>query len=212
MQRYFQPEYENVTTIEELSKSFTKQTGFDYTNHIKPTLIQHSTNDTIPFIQNKDFHGIHVNFNTDYYIPEAVADKFPRILLDERCLLISISGSIGNVGVFNNMQKAFIGGAIAIAKFKDKNLLDWVMYYLISEEGQNKLLNNVKAGSHQNLILDDIRKIRIPLPPQEQRDSITNALNVVDKELGILERKRQKLSNIKVGMMQELLTGKTRLV
>lgn len=200
-----------VFNLEDMSKTFTKQTGFDYSSNIKPTLIQRQNNGYVPFIQNKDFEGKLINYETDYYVPENVAKKFPRILLNEKCLLISISGSIGNVGVFNNIKTAFIGGAVAVVKFKDKDLLDWCMYYLLSNEGQNKLVGNVKAGSHQNLILDDLRKIEIPIPKKEEQQAVVQILLDIDNEIEVLKSKLSKTKAIKDGMMSELLAGKTRL-
>ncbi|MFL0092533.1 restriction endonuclease subunit S [Tenacibaculum maritimum] len=199
-------------TIEELSKTFTKQTGFDYSNHIKPILLDKVQRNTYPFIQNKDFDGYNINFDTDYYIPCEVAEKFPRILLNEKCLLISISGSIGKVGVFNNKQTAFIGGAVAVGKFLEKDLLDWVMLYLKSEAGQNLMLKDVKAGSHQNLILDDIRKMKIPIPPKNEQIEVCGILKDIQKDIEQLETKKAKYQQLKQGMLQELLTGNTRLV
>ncbi|MFL0095599.1 restriction endonuclease subunit S [Tenacibaculum maritimum] len=199
-------------TIEELSKTFTKQTGFDYSNHIKPILLDKVQRNTYPFIQNKDFDGYNINFDTDYYIPCEVAEKFPRILLNEKCLLISISGSIGKVGVFNNKQTAFIGGAVAVGKFLEKDLLDWVMLYLKSEAGQNLMLKDVKAGSHQNLILDDIRKMKIPIPPKNEQIEVCGILKDIQKDIERLETKKAKYQQLKQGMLQELLTGNTRLV
>lgn len=199
-------------SIEKLCKTFTKQTGFDYSAHIKPKLVTNYFKGVIPFIQNKDFNGYNVNFNTDYFIPLSVAKDFPRILLDEKCLLISISGSIGNVGVFNNNQVAFLGGAIAVAKFHDHNLIDWAMYYLKSPNGQNMMVAKVKKGSHQNLILDDIRKMLIPIPPKNEMQKIVTILYDMDIEIQELERKLEKYKMMKQGMMQSLLTGKIRLV
>lgn len=202
----------NEVSIASLSKIFTKQTGFDYSSYIKPSLIKKKDNTSIPFIQNKDFKNKWINFDTDYYIPIEVATKFPKILLNEKCLLISISGSVGNVGLFNNKKTAFVGGAVAVAKFKNIDELDWVMYYLLSDKGQNILLSNVKSGSHQNLILDDIRKIKIPIPSIEEQKKLTSILTDMDIEIEQLETKLQKAKKVKQGMMQELLTGKTRLV
>jgi len=206
------PEEWKEASIESLSKTFTKQTGFDYSAYIKPKLISVFKEGTLPFIQNKDFHAQDTNFDTDYFIPEKVANNFPRILLDERCLLISISGKIGNVGVFSNLRKSFIGGAVAVVKFKDKKQLDWVMYYLLSPEGQHKLLGQVKAGSHQNLILADIREIKIPMPSENEQKLIVNSLSDIDKILKKLDKLLTKKKNIKKGAMQELLTGKKRLL
>ncbi|WP_158729045.1 MULTISPECIES: restriction endonuclease subunit S [unclassified Flavobacterium] len=199
-------------TIGELCKTFTKQTGFDYSNHIKPTLINKKQTDYLPFIQNKDFNGHKVNFDTDYYIPQDVAVRFPMILLNERCLMISISGSIGKVGIFNNKEIAFIGGAVSVGKFINPLYLDWVMNYLHSEAGQNMMLKDVKAGSHQNLILDDIRKMKIPMPKIEEQNAVCQILSDINEDIDKLETKKAKYQVIKQGMMQELLTGKIRLV
>ena len=199
-------------SIASLCKVFTKQTGFDYSAHIKPKLVKTFQNGVIPFIQNKDFSGQKINYDTDYYIPEKVANNFPNILLDEKCLLISISGSIGNVGLFGNAQKAFLGGAIAVGKFINKDQLDWVLYYLQSYIGQNKLLKNMKSGAHHNLILDDIRKITIPIPSPEEQFCIVKIISELDSDIKFLSKKLNKYKMLKQGMMQNLLTGKIRLV
>lgn len=201
-----------VNKLGDLTKVFTKQTGFDYTAYIKPSLVQNKTDDTIPFIQNKDFNNRWINLNTDYFIPKSIAIQFPKILLNEKSLLISISGSVGNVGLYDSKELAFIGGAVAILKFKESDLIDWVMFYLKSNEGQKKLLDNVKAGSHQNLILDDIRKIEIPFPKKEEQTRIATVLSDMDVEINTLVTKLEKQKMIKQGMMQNLLTGKIRLI
>jgi type I restriction enzyme, S subunit len=206
----FSEEWENCS-INSLCKLFTKQTGFDYTAHIKPKLVTRYKKGVIPFIQNKDFQSKKTNFKTDYYIPENVAKKFPRILLDEKCLLISISGSVGKVGIFSNLQMAFVGGAVAVAKFINKRQLEWVMYYLLSNVGQNKLFRNVKAGSHKNLILADLREIKIPLPSEKEQFAIVSILSDLDSEMEELRKNRDKYIKLKEGMMQKLLTGEIRL-
>jgi type I restriction enzyme S subunit len=51
----------------------------------------------------------------------------------------------------------------------------------------------------------------IPSDPKEQ-DAIASVLSDMDAELSALESRRDKTRAIKQGMMQELLTGKTRLL
>lgn len=199
-------------TLGNLCKILTKQTGFDYTTYIKPTLIQEPKPNYLPFIQNKDFQCKKVNFNTDYYIPIDTALMFPKILLDQKSLLISISGSVGNVGIYNSDKLSFIGGAVAIAKLHNSEMIDWVMYFLYSPLGQKQLLGNVKAGSHQNLILEDIRKIKIYFPSSKEQTRIATILSDMDAEIDSLEQKLTKARQIKQGMMQQLLTGSIRLI
>ncbi|GAA9501524.1 hypothetical protein HpHA304_03900 [Helicobacter pylori] len=194
-----------------MTTSFTKQTGFDYSDFIKPTLIKEYLPNYIPFIQNKDFLGHYINYKTDYFIPNEIAIRFPQILLNEKCLLISISGAIGNVAVFNHSQDAFIGGAIAVLKFKEKKSLDFVMHFLMSASGQKLLLNGVKSSSHKNLTIADLRDLLIPLPPLNEQIAIANILSALDRYLCALDALILKKEGVKKALSFELLSQRKRL-
>jgi type I restriction enzyme S subunit len=59
----------------------------------------------------------------------------------------------------------------------------------------------------------DIRNFSIPLPPSKaEQIAIAEVLSDMDAELAALEQRRAKTHALKQGMMQELLTGRTRLV
>ncbi|GAA8631846.1 restriction endonuclease subunit S [Helicobacter pylori] len=198
--------------IGDMTTSFTKQTGFDYSASIKPTLIKEQLPNYIPFIQNKDFSGHYINYKTDYFIPNEIAIRFPQILLNEKCLLISIVGSIGNVAVFNHSQDAFTGCAIAVLKFKEKKSLDFVMHFLMSASGQKSLLNIVKASSHKSIILADLRDLLIPLPPLNEQIAIANILSDVDHEIISLKNKKRQFENIKKALNHDLMSAKIRVL
>ena len=201
-----------TTTLDKLCRLVTKQTGFDYSAEIKPSLITAPQIGTIPFIQNKDFEAFDINYNTDFYIPYNVAEKYPKILLDEVCLLISISGRIGNVAVFDNKQMAFAGGAVGIAKLFDPDLASWCMLYLSGKDGQEQIFSNEKVGAQHNLTVADVRKLEIRLPEKTEREAIIGVLADMDDEISLLVEKLHKYEKVKKGMMEELLTGKVRLV
>jgi type I restriction enzyme S subunit len=50
------------------------------------------------------------------------------------------------------------------------------------------------------------------MPPLHEQKAIAQTLSDMDAEIEVLEKKREKYKAIKQGMMQELLTGKMRLV
>lgn len=168
--------------MKDICNIITKQTGFDYSATIKPSLVQTSSSETLSFIQNKDFNGRSFNYNTDYYIPKNIASKFPKITLDQPSILFSISGKIGNVGLFMNKEKAFIGGAICICKLEEKiDLLpEYIMYYAQSKYGQKYLFKNIKAASHLNITVEAIRDLEIYYPSIEEQRRIVNILNSFD--------------------------------
>ena len=50
------------------------------------------------------------------------------------------------------------------------------------------------------------------LPSVAEQTAIAKVLTEMDAELAALEQRREKTRALKQGMMQELLTGRTRLV
>jgi type I restriction enzyme S subunit len=59
---------------------------------------------------------------------------------------------------------------------------------------------------------DMIARMLIPLPPLSEQCAIAAVLSDVDAEIAALETRREKTRALKQGMMQELLTGRIRLV
>jgi type I restriction enzyme S subunit len=60
---------------------------------------------------------------------------------------------------------------------------------------------------------DVMKKIAITIPKtRAEQAAIAEVLSDMDAELWALEQRREKTRGLKQAMMQELLTGKTRLV
>lgn len=53
--------------------------------------------------------------------------------------------------------------------------------------------------------------VRVPLPPREEQDAIARVIVDIDEQVCSMQRRLAKAQNTKIGMMQELLTGRTRL-
>ncbi len=198
--------------LSDLCRTFTGLTGFAYGDTIKPSLSRVKHSDYIPFIQNKDFDGLFTDYDTTFFIPLSIAKEFKPILLDGSCLLISKSGSIGKVGIYSNQEVSLIGGAIAVGKLWKNVVPEWVMYFLQSYLGQKMIIENLKAGSHQNLTVEDLRNLQIPIPDYQEQEAIAEVLSDMDAEIAALEQRLVKTKAIKQGMMQQLLTGRIRLV
>ncbi len=52
----------------------------------------------------------------------------------------------------------------------------------------------------------------IPIPEKDERIAITSMMADIEKDICQLEEKLDKYKNLKTGMMNDLLTGKIRLV
>src|SRR5690606_12271984 len=69
-----------------------------------------------------------------------------------------------------------------------------------------------QTGSQMKLNTGLINSTSINLPPRDDQAAIAEVLSDLDTELAALERRREKTRLLKQGVMQELLTGRTRLV
>lgn len=172
------PDGVEYVSFGDICSIITKQTGFDYTNHIKDSLIREKITDCLPYIQTKFFAGKIFDFKTDYYVPYHIVEKFPKITLDSRCILLSIVGaSIGNIGLFPGDRKCFLGGAICVAKPHESYNVDYLFYYLTSRDGQKQIFNKVKGAGQATVTIEDIRKFKVPIPPLPVQSEIVRILD-----------------------------------
>lgn len=90
--------------------------------------------------------------------------------------------------------------------FYYKLSIDSVVNYFV---GISKGTSNSQKRISPNDFLDF--KVKYPRELQEQK-AIATVLSSIDKEIESLEDKKAKYEQIKLGMMQQLLTGKIRLI
>ena len=201
------------TKLFRIAKLVTKQTGFDYASYIKPSLVFDNNGDTLPFIQTKNFKSDFFSFETDYYIPRDIAKKFPKIILDRKCLLFSISGaSIGNVSVFPATRTAFLGGAICKVELEDSDLCEYVKCWVLTPTIQQFIDINIYASAQGNITVQNVRDIKLPIFKKTIMMDITKKANrfIADIDIAITEKTKQleTLDSYKKILIYEYVTGK----
>ncbi|MFD2112112.1 restriction endonuclease subunit S [Thiorhodococcus fuscus] len=90
----------------------------------------------------------------------------------------------------------------------------WLAYLLSSKEYKIRLkeIATGTSGSMKNISKDAILSLPIHFPTSEEQTAIAEVLSDMDAEITALEARRDKTRALKQGMMQELLTGRTRLI
>lgn len=67
-------------------------------------------------------------------------------------------------------------------------------------------------GDHKRYYISEYQNLLLAAPDSDEQTAIASALADMDVEIAVLEARRDKAKQIKQGMMQELLTGRIRLV
>jgi len=66
--------------------------------------------------------------------------------------------------------------------------------------------------THKRISRGTLGRVKIFIPAIDEQNQIATILNDMDVEIATLEKSLAKYKMIKQGMMQELLTGKIRLI
>lgn len=124
------------------------------------------------------------------------SDVTPRGLAKASC--IKIDGVI-------------LGGDILVIR-PDDNLINGSFLSLVIRYQETKILQLVTGSTVYHLYGSDMKNFMFTMPPLTEQTAIAQVLSDMDAELAALETSREKTRQLKQGMMQELLTGRTRLV
>ena len=89
-------------------------------------------------------------------------------------------------------------------------------YFVFSQinapEFRNRAANAGTGSTRKRIGLSKLRSLDLNCPPLPEQTAIATVLSEMDGELAALEQRREKTRALKQAMMQELLTGRTRLV
>ena len=87
---------------------------------------------------------------------------------------------------------------------------EFLYYFLNSRKATVKTLG--QQGTQANLNKGMVQDFHLSLPPLPEQTAIASVLSEMDAELAGLEQRREKTRALKQAMMQELLTGRMRLI
>lgn len=96
-----------------------------------------------------------------------------------------------------------------------KNLVEptYVYHSLFTDDIEYQIKLIVTGSNYPAINSSDVTNLKIYLPSSlAEQQAIASVLSDMDAEIEALEARRDKVRHIKAGMMQELLTGKTRLI
>lgn len=123
-------------------------------------------------------------------------------------ILISAAGTIGRSVVYDGKPAYFQDSNIIWLDHNEKQIINSFLYFIYQVIKWNTENTTIARLYNDNF---NSMTIRFPLSIEEQQ-AITTVLSSIDKEIESLENKKAKYEQIKQGMMQQLLTGKIRLI
>ena len=171
-----------------------------------PTGIKIYWNGNIPWVTPTDITSKKNIDATERMITDFGLSKLRK--LPKNSVLITCIASIGknaiikNDGACNQQINAII----------PNNNYDSVFLYYLFEISKSYLMSNAGITATNIISKKDFALLEFLVPKLNEQKAIAQVLSDMDAEIEALEEKLEKVKTIKQGMMQELLTGRIRLI
>ncbi|RZT23604.1 restriction endonuclease subunit S [Fictibacillus sp. BK138] len=151
-------------------------------------------------------------FDVEGRITEEGLKNSSTHVIPEKCVLIGLAGqgkTRGTIAI--NMVELCTNQSIA-AIYPSNNHSSKYLYYNLDNRYKELRGLSTGDGGRGGLNLKIIKSLKIALPSLEEQIAIAKVLSDMDAEIQGLTQKLKKYQFIKQGMMNNLLTGKVRLV
>ena len=145
-------------------------------------------------------------------VKAAGADQY--YLHDGDVVFARTGASVGKSYLYNPLdgELVFAGFLIRVRPNRDLLVPAFLAAYVTTKPYWNWVrLMSMRSGQ-PGINGNEYAQLPLELPPLAEQIAIAETLSDMDAEIAALEQRREKTRALKQGMMQELLTGKTRLI
>lgn len=159
--------------------------------------------------------GSYVEKSDKKYISE---DSFTQLkckkLKTRDILICRLAEPAGRACLFLGLSDENVITSVDVTIFRPLNSISREFYvqYFSTPEWFKAISQHVGGTTHKRISRGSLAKILVPLPKEEEQKIIAEIFVDMDSEIEALKKHLDKTKAIKQGMMQELLTGRTRLV
>lgn len=149
------------------------------------------------------------------FLSSEKAKEFSRSVVHRGDIIFTSWGTINQVGLIDEsatyQEYVISNKQMKITPDPSIALPEYLYYQFSGPEKQREILEGSIGTSVPGFNLTRLRSMTVPLPTIEEQEGIVEVLSDADHLIVSLERLILKIRAVKSGMMQELLTGRTRL-
>ncbi|MBN4084127.1 restriction endonuclease subunit S [Mycoplasma sp. CSL10166] len=158
-------------------------------------------NGNIPFVKIEDTKNKYIK-SVETYITLKGLNNSSAWLIPKDNIILTNGATIGNVSI-NKIPVTTKQGIIGMV-LKKQFSPEFIYYLLKSSKIWSKIMSVSSIGTFRYVLLKDINKIYIFLPEYKERENISKFLNNLDSSIALLQRKIEKLENIKSTLLNKM--------
>lgn len=166
-------------------------------------------NGIYPWVKTGELYNKYIS-ETEEYITEDALKKSSAKLVQEGAVIIAMYGAtIGKLSIAK--RSVTTNQACCSIICNDNICYNEYLYYRLDFEKEN-IINLGAGGAQPNISQDIIKSYKLAIPSIVEQQRIALILSEIDEKIDEYENKKQKLEELKKGLMQQLLTGKIRVI
>lgn len=154
---------------------------------------------------------IDYNVSKEYIKKQDYDNVMSRGLPKKGDVLFTTEAPLGNVA---NVDREDIALAQRVIKLRGiLGILNnyYLKYYMLSENFRKAIYDEATGSTVLGIKGSRLKKIKLIIPTLKEQLQISSILSSVDEQIQQYESKKEKLQELKKGLMQKLLTGKIRV-
>jgi len=162
-----------------------------------------------------DFKHGFIDWDNCVFVEKNRYDQDKNIQIQVGDILVTKDGTIGKVAFIDKVPKpTTLNSGVFVIRPKNNSFDSKYFYYVLMSNHFLNFLSKLTAGSTiSHLYQKDFVHYRFPMPSKEtEQIQIATILSDMDTEIEQIETQLSKYKQIKQGLMQNLLTGKIRLL
>ena len=171
----------------------------------------------IPFLMASDIHNGEVNIYSCKYITKERAERLDKGFARNGDVLLTHKATIGETAILSNLmtEYAMLTPQVTYYRIKNEERLnrEYLYSFFNSLDFQTELKTKAAQSTRPYIGITAQQNLKIILPAEiDEQRKIGLYFRNLDHLITLYQCKCDKYSNIKKGMMSDLLTGKIRLV
>lgn len=161
----------------------------------------------IKLVRITDLGNPNVNFNTMPSLNIAEKD-YHDFKIEKGDFLFARSGAIGRYGIVEqDPEPAIFASYLIRFKFNQEYLINrYFGYFFESSFCKGQLASIAQGNANININAENIKSLKVPLPPLPEQQKIAEVLSTVDAKIEVIGEQIEQTQELKKGLMQRLLT------
>ncbi|MEQ8578549.1 MAG: restriction endonuclease subunit S [Balneola sp.] len=154
-----------------------------------------------------------ISLNLESYTFEEAPSRARRIVNEGDIVMSTVRPSLKSFALVNQNHDGQIASTgFAVLTPKTGFNIRYLFHYLFSHHTASQFHALTVGSNYPAINSSEVKKLKVKIPPsKEETDRIESILSSLNREVSYLRMSCDALENQKKGLMQQLLTGKTRV-